>query len=302
MHLKLYSDPLTKTLDLFRVADEVRCIFSNCNIIMTVDVRPPFLQCTSELDLGIMAENIASTRIAEIRQPLDHEKSNSVSNNEAQKRYRCPSPESIAYEKNLITNKINNKNKFQQQHQQDQPNSILYDGFMLQRLLGSLIPDNENSIDNLHVIFDSRLTCTFSEDDWRYHGRAIICGTPSIISTTGIVEAPAKPREYYLKQMRLNASNNVHTEAQYYELEKEELKREFAGRYLEYEDTRINSVATGYVLQACFFFLANGHPFCDDKKCRLYNAHWQEDLIYCQIENPKLCKKHILLLLRKGFI
>ena len=32
--------------------------------------------------------------------------------------------------------------------------------------------------------------------------------------------------------------------------------------------------------------------FCENKKCRLFNAHWQKDLFYSQLENKKLCDKH----------
>jgi|SRR5919108_3429954 hypothetical protein len=76
------------------------------------------------------------------------------------------------------------------------------------------------------------------------------------------------------------------------------LKKQFEGKYIDYEDNRINSVAIGYVLQALFFFLTDGDPFCDQKNCRLFNAHWLEDLIRTQMENPKLCKKHLLGLYR----
>ena len=44
-----------------------------------------------------------------------------------------------------------------------------------------------------------------------------------------------------------------------------DLKKEFAGRYIDYEDPRFGSIATGLVLQALFFFLTDGNPFCDDK-------------------------------------
>jgi hypothetical protein len=30
--------------------------------------------------------------------------------------------------------------------------------------------------------------------------------------------------------------------------------------------------------------------------CRLFDAHWQEELIHSQIENEKLCNKHASLL------
>src|SRR3712207_1472935 len=76
-----------------------------------------------------------------------------------------------------------------------------YDGFVMQSIFAEMIPNSEMSLDHIHIIFTALLPCTFNEEDWRYHGRAVICGTPSIISTTGIVEALAKPREYYLFQL-----------------------------------------------------------------------------------------------------
>ena len=69
---------------------------------------------------------------------------------------------------------------------------FMYDGFELQKILRYLNEDNEI----LYVILTNRLTCTFDENDKRYHARAVICANPSIISTTGIIEAPAKPKEY----------------------------------------------------------------------------------------------------------
>ena len=147
----------------------------------------------------------------------------------------------------------------------------LYDGFELQRLLAQAIP--EKTTDHLHVVFTDMLICTFSEDDWRYHARAVICGTPSIVSTTGIVEAPAKPREFYMQPFA-------------------DTKRKLAGRFIDYGDDRMTDAAAGYVLQTIFFFLTGGEPFCDNDRCRLYNAHWQEDLIRTQVHNPVLCLKH----------
>ncbi|AIF84295.1 hypothetical protein NTE_02241 [Candidatus Nitrososphaera evergladensis SR1] len=149
--------------------------------------------------------------------------------------------------------------------------TALYDGFELQRILAPAFQTD------VHIIFTDLLTCTFSEDDWRYHARAVICGTPSIISTTGIVEAPAKPREFYISQFGADINS---------------LKKKLAGRFIDYGDKRMTEVAAGYVLQALFFFVADGEPFCESDACRLYNAHWQEDLIRTQVENPMLCLKH----------
>ena len=58
------------------------------------------------------------------------------------------------------------------------------------------------------------------------------------------------------------------------------LKKKIACRFIDYGDDRMTAAATVYSLQALFFFLANGEPFCKDKSCRLYNAHLQEELIH----------------------
>lgn len=75
----------------------------------------------------------------------------------------------------------------------------LYDGFELQNIFNSIMPESELGDNKFHLAFTTRLTCTFDYDDHRYHGRAIICSNPAIISATGIIEAPAKPHEYYLR-------------------------------------------------------------------------------------------------------
>jgi hypothetical protein len=66
---------------------------------------------------------------------------------------------------------------------------------MMQRLFETMINENESNTNHIHLVFEDRLICTFSEEDWRYHARTIIAHSPSIISTRGIVEAPAKPKE-----------------------------------------------------------------------------------------------------------
>lgn len=177
------------------------------------------------------------------------------------------------------------KQPFEKQRKQKQDDMMipLYDGFVLQRLFAEMIPSAEISLAHVHIIFTSLLTCTFSEDDdWRYHGRAIICGTPSIVSTTGIVEAIAKPREFYLSQLGgMVPAADIGS-----------LKKKFAGRFIDYDDDdRITAASINYALQAIFFFITGGEPFCNNKDCRLYNAHWQEDLIHT-IKKGILCSHH----------
>ena len=169
------------------------------------------------------------------------------------------------------------KQPFEKQPEQETGDVMpLYDGFILQRIFAEMIPSVEGN--HVHIIPTSLLTCTFSEDDWRYHGRTVICGSPSIISTTGIVEAPAKPREFYVAQLGNMA-------------EVGNSKMPFAGRFIDYEESRITAAASVYALQSLFFFITSGEPFCKNKKCSLYNAHWQEELIG-MIEKGGLCNQH----------
>ena len=180
-----------------------------------------------------------------------------------------PTEEEINFEEDSFTNiSISN-------------NIILYDGFELQDFLKKIIPQDELLPDNFHLVFTTRLTCTYDYEDYRYHGRAVICSNPSIISTTGIIEAPAKPRAYYLS-MYQSMSQGLNLDA---------LKEQFKGKFLEHHDKNLARVVRGYALQAIFYHLT-GEPFCDSKDCVLNNAHWQEDLIHAQIELGKLCDTH----------
>jgi len=159
---------------------------------------------------------------------------------------------------------------------------ILYDGFHLLMVFSELIPRGERSIGFVHIFLTNRLFATWEEGDKRYHARTSVYGFPSVISTTGLVEAPAKPREYYLLKQ------------QYEMLGKDpsELKDRFKGRFIDYEDERLTEVAKGYVMQAVFYSLT-GDPFCKDKGCRLYNAHWQEEVIFAQLESGyQFCQRH----------
>ena len=154
---------------------------------------------------------------------------------------------------------------------------FMYDGFELQRILRYLNEDNET----LRIILTNRLTCTFDENDRRYHARAVICANPAIISTTGIVEAPAKPKEYYFEAMSLKTQG----------LDIKLAKDKYKDKFLDYNDKRLTDVLKGYILQVIFYNIT-GESFCEDIECRLNNAHWQKDLLFSQLEISKLCKKH----------
>lgn len=160
-------------------------------------------------------------------------------------------------------------------------NIIMYDGFKLQKVLANLISKTENIEKIFHVFFTNKLTCTYDNNDYRYHGRALIGSNPSIISTTGIIEAPAKPREYYFDLMT-NFTQGVNVET---------IKQKYKGLYLEYNDSRLSKIVEGYLLQAIFYY-ETGESFCDNSDCRLFNSHWQKDLLHTQLDKSKLCEKH----------
>jgi hypothetical protein len=152
----------------------------------------------------------------------------------------------------------------------------------LWQLYTELLPQSEIGYDVFHIIFTNRLFGTF-ENDGRYHARVIICANPAIISSTGIVEAPAMPKDFYSlkhKYVQLGMTSQIDV-----------LKKEFKGRFVDYDDPRLTDIMKGYVMQAILYFIVH-KPFCENKKCRLYNAHWQEDLIKCQIEIADFCKYH----------
>ena len=170
------------------------------------------------------------------------------------------------------------------------PKIVIIDGFYLQRIYSRIIDENESQLSHVHLVFEDNLVCTYNENDNRYHARPIICGSPSIISIPSIIEGPAKPKGYYFKQILkdlLSISSN-------------EIEKEFSGTFVSYHDPRLIQVATGYAIQAIFFFLTNGNPFCSQYPCRLFNSHWQEELIYTQVINPVLCKEHLQLLVQDG--
>ncbi len=158
---------------------------------------------------------------------------------------------------------------------------VFYDGYWLQRIFYNLLREKVTgkiAHDCAHIIFTSRLFGTFEKR--RYHARVILMGTPNLISTSGVVEAPARPREYYwLKAGFIHGGKDI-----------AELDSMFKGRFVEYHDTRMTPILGSYALQAVAHE-ASGVEFCDDKACCLYNSHWQEEVLSAQLDG-KLCRKH----------
>lgn len=246
----LYDESANETLDIEEIAKYLGDKFSKTEVEMR---ESPFTPCLEKsLDY---ARKLASIKIQGVNQKI-------VSGIE-------PLYGEIEYEKRRILGKT-------------RALGVTYDGFQLQKVFSELIPQEERACMFLHIFFTNRLFATWEESNQRYHLRTSVYAFPSVISTTGLVEAPAKPREYYLLKQQYERLGNELTE----------LKASFKGRFIDYEDERLTKVMKGYAMQAVFYSLI-GDPFCEDKGCRLYNAHWQEELIFAQLGSEyEFCERH----------
>ena len=153
----------------------------------------------------------------------------------------------------------------------------LLSGLALMAELGKAIGPSNLKAGAIHIVFTSALPGTWDASDCKYHARAVVCGFPSLVSTSGAVEGPSKPRGYYVAKMQ--------------GLTEEEARRKYIGRYLEHGDARMAGVAGGLAAQAVFYQLT-GEPFCEKEGCRLFNARWQEQLVEAQVKSGRFCELH----------
>ena len=240
----LYDEPTVTEIQISHIRKFITKVFP-----VEVELRKNFFESSDEM----MFEKIAATRIFDLKNQFKKHK---------------PSIDDIQIEKENVD--TSNKETI-----------ALYDGFELQKIITEQIPPDDRACNILNIIFTNKTTCTFDrEGDFRYHARALIGSNPAIISTTGIIEAPAKPKQYYLDLITCFSAERT-----------EEVKERYKGEFLEYHDSRLCKIAEGYILQGIMYY-ETGEAFCENKKCRLFNSHWQKDLLYSQIENSKFCKRH----------
>ena len=98
-----------------------------------------------------------------------------------------------------------------------------------------------------------------------------------------MVEAPARDSAFYLARRQRP------------EIDADNRKDTGYGDFLQYKDRRTTEIAKGYATQAVFYVLT-GEPFCDDPSCRLYNAHWQREMLLAQLGDVEYCQRHRRLL------
>jgi len=152
---------------------------------------------------------------------------------------------------------------------------VIYDGCELQQIAWERLPEGERRPEAVHVWLSERLFATWDEADRRYHLRVIVCGLVSIVSTAGMVRAPARERAHYLAR-RLGLRHQPPADPT---------------AFLGHEDPRTTEVAKGYAMQAVVYALT-GEPFCEEPACRLFNAHWQREMLTAQLEGDDYCPCH----------
>lgn len=266
--ISLYNDRLSETVSVDRVAEGLREYLPRTEI----EVRGEFiLHHTASVGserrehvIDDLARGFAGIRV---RDP------------EREASFSEPAYGEIQYEKRRITNTS------------IQARGVLYDGFELARILGRLIPKAERTPTHVHIVLTNQLFGTWGHD-LRYHYRVSVYSIPSLISTTGIVEAPAKPREFYLEKQQLAAVGLKDGAI-------EALKEKYAGQFIDYDDERMTEIVFGYALQAVVYAVT-GDPFCSDPTCRFYDAHYQSDLIRAQLQRDRFCEHHTALLEELG--
>ncbi len=255
MKLCLYSDRAPENLDLKKISGYLK------KLGFRISVLGDFLEKHFSADKKQFAARLAAMRIKDFNRPgaLNFKPSETDILEELE---ALESREPVKLNKDL---------------------SNVYDGFGLEKLFREIYGKREFAI-----IFTSRMFATW---DKRYHGRTIVCGYPiALISTTGLVEAPAKPKEYYAKLAAYHRAKQMGLPVQEESDFLAHVKQELKGRFLDYGDPRLTEVANGYALQAAFFF-ATFEPFCELKNCRLYNAHSQEEMLAAQVRG-RLCSRH----------
>jgi hypothetical protein len=154
--------------------------------------------------------------------------------------------------------------------------SCLVSGPGLASVLSAVVPSNYRDGER-HIVFTPALPVVWEPSDCRYHARSVVCAFPSVVSTSGAVEGPARPRALYVARMM--------------GLSEEEARRKYIGRFLEHGDPRLVEVAKGLSAQAVFYGLT-GQPFCEHESCRLFNARWQEQLVESQVRSGRFCEQH----------
>lgn len=256
MNLKatIYKENDSGMLVLDEIKEYLQCIFP----AMEINIKELILNKIDDELLTSMANRFADIKIRDPLQKNEPENKNIL-------------PAELDFEKRRLSGKT-------------RAIGYIYDGYRYSNIFRKYSAEKFKKANDINIIVTNQLLSTRESIDDRYHLRVIIFSLPVVFSVTGLFEAPAKPREYYvLKQSTSSMGMNNFAE--------DYLLNAFENRYLRENDERTTDIAKGYFVQAIFYTLI-GDPFCENKNCRLFNAHWQEDMIHAQLSKPDFCNYH----------
>lgn len=155
------------------------------------------------------------------------------------------------------------------------PPGPLYDGHRMLEAYHGPLPDALASPGARPVVvLTDRLIGTFEGD--RYHVRFLVAGHPSIVSVPGFIDGPARDRSFYLAKQALGSAHDADAMVD--------------DDHLTRGDDRLPVCVASAILQAIKYH-EQGEPFCEEEACRLYNAHWQADLLDT-LATRQLCAQH----------
>ncbi len=159
----------------------------------------------------------------------------------------------------------------------------MYVAQSLQAAMRLLIPEEEADLSHLHIMFTSELVGEVDARTGLRIGVAAL-GSPNIISTSGLIEAPRLPREYHFRRTQyamLGAVEHL-----------DELEDQFADRTVGYGDPRVNELLKGYLLIAVAY-RATGEGPCPDPSCPLHAAERHRELLEAQVgPESRICRRH----------
>jgi hypothetical protein len=265
-HVHIYAEPRRPTVDFDQIAGFVRRYMPAAD----VDLRGPMMEEAVEKGSAVTGESgpetlerlsrgLAAAKVRDMERPVACG--------------REPLAGEVDYERRRLLD--GGKQVF----------GLLYDGHLVCGLLRSLIGRGESGAGHVHLVFTNQLMGTWDEGDRRYHARTVLMGSPALVSISGLVEAPARSRGYYLAR-RAADSMGMEQEA------RRDLAEYFDDEYLTHDDGRLTEVAKGYALQPLVYRMT-GEAFCEDPGCRLFNAHWQREMLRAQTgEGKDFCARH----------
>lgn len=261
-HIRIHAEPRHEGVDYEAVAEYIRGLMPQ----VAVDLEPPPLESALERRRGREREELLEHMAAAFAAAKVRDLTRVNSGGEA-----------------IIAGEID----YERRRLDDSGSGVyglLYDAHMVSDLFWSQIGYNISELSQVTVVITNQLIGTWDRNDRRYHARAIVCGSPGVLSLSGLVAAPARSRDFYLAHQAVQVMGLGKEEAQ-------QIAGSFADDYLEYEDERMTEVVKGYVLQAVAYRMT-GEPFCGDPQCRLYNAHRQEEMLAAQLGGADLCARH----------